>query len=274
MRTARPPLAAFLAALLLSASAAADPAAVSAGWQHLANFAAKNAAPAFDRAPDSSEARLGRALALIAAQPRTRANLDRAEAELAKLAAPPASDPVAVAAAFHLARLLHHHPFEPAPDRALPLYASLVAGHLDTPHGEQAALAWSVHRLYSAPAAPADQSAAFEEIHALLARVPSPAARANLALVLAEAEVRLRSGHAAALELYSGIISSDTLRRASLRARVLLQAADAATRRARPDLAAAHYRRFLAEHPRDPRAHEVSRLLAALTSVPDPAPRP
>ena len=208
-----------------------------------------------DPVGSGAEARFAAALAELQSPALTSAATQRARAELAAIVAATPGTPEGIAALYLLGRLdqLETGSVEPAG------LARLAREHPHHPLGQLAALKVLLHRLY----APGPESAAARLHYGedLNAAITLPALRSDYHLAMGEAylfhgdqrEAALRHLRAAAA---LGIPSAAT------RANVLVQIGELARLTGEPTVAAASYRAFIAEFPRDLRQQIVRDRLA------------
>ncbi len=231
-------------------------------WRKLA--AGEAAAADFGRS-EGREARVGRAVAALAAQPRTAAALERARALLEDVVPEEIQDDWAVMAEYLLARWHEAHAIEPdraEGERRLLALLEARAGH---PWADAAApklaIAW-----FAAERDAAEFARKEGRFAPLLERVRDAAARRDARLVLADAALRLGPDHARALPHYRALAEEAEALRPSLRARVLFQVAESAAALGLREEAAEGWRRFAREFPTDARAAEARRRAAEVLS--------
>ncbi len=252
---------------MLGAAAAgmAGPAVEQAeAWRRLAAGEAAAAAADFARG-EGREARVGRAAALLAAQPRTAATLERARTLLEGVVEEQLHDDWAVMAEYLLARWHQAHALQPDPaegERRLLALLEARAGH---PWADAAApklaIAW-----FAAERDAAEFARREERFAEILERVRDPAARRDARLVWADAALRLGPDHARALPHFRALAEEAEALRPSLRARVLFQVAESAAALGLGEEAVEGWRRFAREFPHDARAGEARRRAEEMIS--------
>jgi hypothetical protein len=272
-----PRLPLLLAASLLAALPAksalneGEPAAPESPWELAALGLFKDANRAFAQAPAADrEARFGQAATLINLQPKTDANLTRADSLLADVASENPADSLGVAARYLRARIAHIHRLSPDPAAALALYRELADSRVDHPLAQRALVQIALLELFEADLS-ADQLRAR---HAALAdrdsALTEPSARRDFNLVLGDAALRLGLPDHVALDHLlradQAGVARDLTRRDNW-----LRIAELARRAGRPDVAIAHYERFLAATLRDARRLDVEQRLAALRAADNPS---
>jgi tetratricopeptide (TPR) repeat protein len=216
--------------------------------------------------PADREVRLGEALSLLELQPRTHARIRRGAELLDELLEEDSGDEIGARARYFRARLEHVHRLSPDPASSVPHYERLIEAHPDHPLAGQALAKLALVKLYREQPA-AELKAAFAELDQRSAGVADPAARRDLHLILAEASLRLQLGEEEALRHFLAAMGAGVLLRPVL-ADTLARIGELAAQLGEIGLARAHYGRFLAEFPRDPRWLLIAERMAALP-VPD-----
>lgn len=271
----RPLLAISLALALSAVAGRADaPAGPDlAPWDAARNYDFNRAVDRFQElqtaAPDDLRLAVSRAAALLARQPRTQGNIEAARTGLRKILATPPSVTASrdhhALAAYLLARIEHDHLDAGTPESARAAYEILRREHPGHPLADHAAvhlgflLTESAHR----DAKPA--AAQVAELEELLATVELPGARRELHLLIVHVALRRLDDEAlalrhsrAALGIGTGLAGRD--------ADLTLSVATLAARTGDHALAAAHYRAFAEDRPRDTRAHTALRLADEATA--------
>lgn len=266
-----PPLARRLRLLLLGVVVGLAPARaagstapdLAAAWDLLDRMLYQEAAVAFDRlqaAPDPGPAvRLGHALTLLFRQPRTRGNLDAAEATLTALA-DRADVRWAVLARYYLARIDHVHAFEPDLARAEVRYLALWRDHPDHEFGQRAFVHAALLALHD-PDPPGGKRAQLLALDAAAAGLTEPGLRRIYHFHAGEAWQRWLGDDTRAFAHYR-ILAEAGLARLDDHANLLVRLGELATRLGHPADARRWHEEFLREFPRDPRAHLVRLRLA------------
>jgi hypothetical protein len=250
-------LAAFLAAAGARASAGD---ALADTWPLLRAARGTEALQSLAAAPDSPETDLARAVALVHAQPLTRARIDEADTLLARVAGSEGASPLGLAARYQAGRLAELHPFAPDPARAARLFREL---HALAPEElfSQMALAKALRLEASLDPSRLEALGAEGEQH-----LREPAAL--LAHHLAFASLTGEAGsHRRRLHHLQTAEQIGPVQRAH-RAAVTLGIAAAAERLGETQTARQAYARFVAEHPADNRAHEAALRRDALAPAP------
>lgn len=238
-------------------------------WDQTAFGLFKDAHRAFAALPAADpEARFGEAVTLLNLQPKTDANLDRAETLLRALAARGPADDLSIAARYYLARIPHVHRARPDTARALAGYRELAA--LGSPHplAQRAVVLAGLLELHEPRISVEERAARHRRVAAAADALADSAARRDLHLVLADVALRQNLGDETVLRHLlaadeAGIARAVTLRDSWLRT------AEVARRSGRPEIAVRYYRRFLEQFQSDPRRLAVEERLAAL--LPPPA---
>ncbi len=245
--------------LVLGHSAPA--AATSAAWDLLSRLQTADALGAF-AAAEGEEARLGEAVALLNLQPKTQANVRRAEELLSALAGR-AESPQAPAARYHLARLFQLHASPARPAEAEAAYRELIASYPGNPYADAAIAKLAIIVLHQ-DIPRAEWDARFAELVALLPDMASPEALRDARLVLAGAALRMHADHALALPFFIAALESGVPLRVNRHKIVLLQAAESARLLGDIPRALAFYEDFVRAYPFDVRGHEIRQVLASL----------
>ncbi|MDB6169328.1 MAG: hypothetical protein JWM88_2192 [Verrucomicrobia bacterium] len=257
---------AVFAALAALPASATEPAGIGAGWKALTLLNADGALRAFSTAgaaanlPEGREARFGRALALLAKQPITPAQVDEARSICAELAAGGIDD-AAQGAGYFLGRIAQHHQETPDLAEAARQYRRLIEAHPSSIWADTARTRLAVLELY-APA-PEPAPARLAHVAGILATARTPAARSELHLLMADAI------------FYFGLPVADSLPHLSAaeklglldgpaRADVLVQIAEISAMTGDIAQARKFYQAYLAEFPLDQRQFMVREKLRAL----------
>lgn len=220
----------------------------------------------FQAAADSPEARFGLALALINSQPKTDANLMRADALLAALAQQPGPDPeLALAARFYRGRIVQVHRRQPDPAAAQRLFRALMDEAPASFWGQLAGVKWVTLEIYTA-GPPTERAARLAQLEALAPFFTLPPLAKDYHNILANAYEALGLSderaftHLAAcwrLGIARGVDQGDFLARLGT----------LAERLGRRDEARTYYAEFLRRFQRDERRHLIEQRLAALGGV-------
>lgn len=253
----------FLAAVVLARAAGAAPADdLAAAWSEGSRLSFETAAQAFGRL-EGREARLGRAVMLINAQPKTAANITTARGLLTALRAERADDEPGIAALFYLARIAQFHGRVSDLETARTHFRELIALHPEHFFAQLARLKLATLLIYEteSPSPPADRLAAAEELrvaaeHAGIAR--------DFHLLMAGGYLRLAAAPERALDHLLAAEATRVVVRDGVRAALYLQIAECARELGRAELARRFYAAFLEEFPRDARGTTVRTRLAGL----------
>lgn len=246
------------------------PASLADAWQTLANYRPDQALPRFEKlatagASDVRSARFGLALSLLAQQSALPDRVEKARALLTALAADGADD-LALGARFFLARLAEFQAEPRDPALAAVEFRRLIADHTGTAWAQAAVPRLALLLLYTAagPAEPAARLAAAEK---LLASARTPRAVTELHLVMADAVFHYRLPDSLALPHLLAAEREGAMD-VPTRGDVLVQVAELSRLGGNAPQAAAFYKKFLAEYPRDSRHYPVRQKLAALGAAP------
>lgn len=234
----------------------ATPEELAAAWAEGARLSFGAAAEAFAALGDAREARLGRAVMLINAQPKTAANISAARELLTALRAERGDDEPGIAALFHLARIAQFHGRAPDLAAARRHYQDLIAQHGAHFFGQLARLKLATLLVYDPedPAPARDRLAAAEALG--VANGDAGIAR-DYHLLMAGAYLRFNESQDRALEHLLAAERTRLVVRDVVRAALYVQIAECARELGRPALARLYYRRFLDEFPRDARGTTV-----------------
>ncbi len=250
--------------IALTAPAAGSPSSAE-GWQALRERRFNDAGPAFARAmeaaPDDRPLAVGRASALLTAQPRTRANVEKADALLARLES--GDDEAAITARYLRARVAEAHLFEPDHKLAASRYETLIATAPGHPLAQMARVKRVMLRVFVLGD---DPEAELHRAEALAGEFGDGHSRRDYHLVMARGYLLLNREKERALDhLRAAAAEEFTL--ASNEADTLVALGELARELGRAELARESFGRFLEGHPRDERRHLVQTLLAALPAA-------
>jgi hypothetical protein len=263
MRAPLLPVACLLALPPLAAAVPAPP-PLDAAWELGAQLAFADSARAFAQVGAAREARLGRAVMLLNAQPKSAAHVATARALLTALRTEQPDDEPGIAALYYLARIAQFHEEKPDLATARTRFGELAARHEDNFYGQLARLKLATLELY-APAAPA--TAAIDRVTAaetLGAPLRHAAIARDFHLLVAEACLRFDLPLGRALDHFLAADATGAPVREIVRSSLFIQIAECARQSGRAAIAHRYYRRFLAEFPRDARGATVRDRLAAL----------
>lgn len=248
---------------LAAGSVPADDAALESAWVEGAQLSFDRSAQAFAQLGPRRDARLGRAVMLLNAQPKTEANIAEARRLFTALRNENATDEPGIAALFYLARLAQFH--ERAPDLAAARghYEELVRRHDAHFLGQLARFKLVVLTLYDAadPAAPPARLAAAEGWGA---GIREPSIARDFHVHIADAYLRFAGPLERALEHLLAADATGASVRDLARALLYVQIAECARELGRVEIARRFYGRFLEEFPRDARGTTIRARLAQL----------
>lgn len=261
---------AALAGLALTVSVSAAAPTLTEGWRALADYRAADAVQLFEGLAGSADpataraARFGQAVALLARQPITPAQVEVARAGLAALA--DGADEVGLGARFYLARIAQHHAAEPDPTEAARRYRELIGLRPDSIWAQTALGRLAILEIYALEPGrpPADRVAQAER---LLPLARGPEAQGELHWLLAEAIFFYKLPPLPALPHLLAAEKSGRLD-AVTHADVLVQIATLSTQAGDLAQARTYYRKLLDTYPRDQRGYMVKRKLAELAASP------
>lgn len=263
----------FLVVLAGFALAAAAPGAtptLAEGWRALADYRAADAVQIFERLAAASDpataraARFGQAVALLARQPITPAQVEAARAGLAALA--DGADEVGLGSRFYLARIAQHHAAAPDPAEAARRYRELIGLRPDSIWAQTALSRLAILEIYALdPGRPPAERLARAERLVPLAR--GPEAQGELHWLLAEAIFFYKLPPLPALPHLLAAEKGGRLD-AVTHADVLVQIATLSTQAGDRAQARTYYRKLLDTYPRDQRGYMVKRKLAELDAHP------
>lgn len=264
-------LLAALAAAALAASAPAAAPTLAEGWRALADYRAADAVQLFTRlaaAPDPATARparFGQAVALLARQPITPAQIEEARTLFGRLAAA-GTDDVGLGARFYLARIAQFHATPTDETAAARRYRELIELAPASVWAQTALSRLAILEIYALDPGrpPADRVAQAERLVAL---ARGPAAQAELHWLLAEAIFHYELPPLPALP---HLLAAEKCGRldAVTHADVLVQIAELSVEAGKPAQARVYYQRLLDTYPRDQRGYMVKRRLAELAAHP------
>lgn len=251
-----------------------DAQALRRGWQAESQLQFAKAREIFDSAGQSRQATLGKALALLNIQPKTRGNVNASAGMLEKLLSENPDDAIGIAAAYWLGRVDQLHRYEPDPGRAADRFERLFDRHRQSYLGQMALVKAALIRLYD----PADRSDRGEMIDRWAARgraLTHADAVRDFHLLLADAAGRFDLPPEVALE-HLQAVDAVGVRSRKTRSDLLVRIAEYARRAGQAELAIASYARFLEAFPLDHRAYTVARrrdrLAGSSTTRPAAAP--
>ena len=213
---------------------------------------------ALDKAPESLALKLGRAVALLNRQPRTRDNVAQADAQFVMLARE-AGD-IGLSARYLRARVAEVHLFEPDLKIAAARYEALIA---DAPHSAlaQFAVAKLVRlRVYQLDRDPLAELASAEAWAGKLSDAP---ARRDYHQIMGRSYLFFKVSPERALAHLEAARAAGLLIPAQ-RASAAIATGELARELGRTDVARAAYEDFLRDHKRDQRVYMVTRRLEEL----------
>jgi tetratricopeptide (TPR) repeat protein len=253
--------------LLAGAMSAAGP--TTEAWKAITDYRADQALREFGEATgntaEARNARLGRAVALLAKQPVTAGQVDDARRICTELANSGSDEP-ALAGRFLLARIAQHHQEVPDPTEAARQFRQLIAEHENSIWAQSALSRLALLQLYVLdPSQPPANAVAESEKLLDLAHVPEVKGELHIALAEAIFFFHLPDQqalpHLLAAEPLGGY---DRVGRADL----LLQIAELSRLAGKKEQAGKYYRLFLKENPRDSANYNARRHLADMEGTP------
>ncbi len=230
-------------------------------WGQIALHRFSAARLAFAAEPPTRETRLGEAVALLNAQPKTAQNIQTAMQYLEAIAAEQSTDDLGLTARYLRARIEHVHLTEPRPAIAAKRYREIM---LDAPPGHplasQSAVKLALIILYANTnsSLPADR---IQDVEQLLGGVKQKEARRDLHLLLGRGYLFFDLSPERALQHLEAAWAAGIGNRVN-RGDTLLAIAQLAEGQGQVKRAKEAFDRFLAENPRDDRAHSVRMWLA------------
>lgn len=214
------------------------------------------AAAQFEKQTDR-ESQLGLAISLLNIQPKTEANLERAEALLRKVELENADDMVGITALYFRARLEQIHRLQPDSAKAVSLYEELIAKHPEHPFAQIAVVKLALLRLYSSAA---DRKAMLAEVAATGANLTFPPAIRDFHLLLADLYARWEVSDAESLAHLLAAYRSGALTGKTV-GDVFVRIAELSRLQGETAQASEFYRKFLERFPRDLRSFTVRQRL-------------
>jgi len=240
-------------------------------WEDASRLLVNDAYRAFTAAGRSPagatrESRFGEAVMLLNVQPKTGANLDRAQALFLALVKENDSDDLGIMAAYYLGRLEQVHRPEPDLPRALDHFEVLMRKHPGHFFAQMAAVKVCILRLYAVdqlvpPARRLEQAEAMQVFFTL------SEAQRDYHLVMADACARLGGTAGRELEHAQAAERAGHLDRSG-RADLDLRVAELARGLGQRDRAIDYYRKFLTEYTREARVYLVRQKLRELEAQP------
>jgi hypothetical protein len=210
--------------------------------------------------PATELTRLGEALSLLGAQPRTDANINAAERLIATLAAEAADPDLRARAAYLHARVPHLHRQPSDWAEASRRYLAAHQAHPAHPLGQRAYVRHGVVTLFR-PMSPDELSAAIGRFIEGASAIDDPVALRDFEWLLASLHERRTADRAATLAHLERLLASPVPLREINRLGLLVQAGELARETGDRAAAARHYREFLAGNPRDSRVHLIRERL-------------
>lgn len=240
-------------------------------WDNALNFdyntASQTLAHLHANSPDDGRLALAHAAVLLARQPRTNANIQRARALTAARVEVETNPSLRARALLLLARIDHDHLPSPDLPSATSLYHQLRRDHPDSPLADHAAVHLALIAIYQSP--DLTPSATLDTLSPLLASIQAPSARRELLQLTAFVHLSRLNQPADALPLLlegRALGYEAPLRNGDFD----LLIADSAQRARQPALAARHYLAFADANPRDVRAGTARRLAAEALALSTP----
>lgn len=232
------------------------------GWEETSQLLFTDATERFRdaiRADASPKNRLGLAIALLNAQPRTEQNVNESRAILQTIQTQSPNSDIGILATYLLARILQLHQAQPDPAGAAAAFAALHSAHPGHPVAEQAAVKFAMLELYElTPEEKLPQR--FDELEKLGAALKTPDAIRDFKYLLANARTDTGIEPAKTLEL---LIAADLqgFRRPATQADVWVRISQWANAQGRTDVAEDYAGRFVKRFIRDNRKFTMERQL-------------
>lgn len=211
---------------------------------------------------DPREWRFGQAITLLNLQPRTDANVTRAETTLRELADAGEDDEICILSRYYLGRIAQVHRMKPNPDEALSIYQALLDDHPEHLFAQYGAVKWSITYLGTA-STPELRLKRLVEIERQADRLTLPGPAKDLHLFIADACMRYNAGDERALE-HLVAASNLGIRKRNLRGDTWVRIGELARRLGRNELALESYGRFVEVFPRDLRTYTIVRTMAEM----------
>ncbi len=265
------PIPCRLAALLLfttlatpPGASAREPGSPDEAWRLMAGLRFSEARAIFPARADAPDLdRLGRALSLLGAQPKTESNINQAEQILADLASGATDPDVVVRAALLHARIPHVHRQSTDWTEAARRYLAVYEAHPEHPLGQRALVRHGIVTLFR-PMPPEEFASLFESYLAVSAALDHPDALRDLNWLLASVHERRLFDPAATLRHLEVLLAGSSPIREITRLGLLVQAGELARELGDPAKAARYYREFLATTIRDSRVYFIRQRLAEM----------
>lgn len=233
-------------------------------WRDTSLSLFQDAARGFEKV-DGREATFGRAISLLARQPKTAGNIEAAARALASLVETDARDPIGVMSRYYLGRVEQAHRTPARPAAAAVHFRRLLADHPGEFWAEQAAIKLALIELHE-PVSAEERLARLVRHAEFAGAMRHAPARRDMCLLLADVALRFGLGEATALDQLLAADRAGIVRSAT-QAQVWVQIAELARATGRHDIARRHYENFLAAYERDNRRTMVSERLAALSAA-------
>lgn len=211
---------------------------------------------------ESPEILFGRAVTLINRQPKTSANVAKAESFLEGIKARDPHDEWGIRARFFLARIAQIHRENHDLERAKGIYSELLREHGETVVGQLAAINWAILHLYISDTSTSIESR-MADVEALVFEVGGDWAKKDLHLLLGSVYLQSELSEERSLDHYVaageiGIIST------GYRSGIYITIGSLAERLGKTEIALKHYRSFVQEYPRDNRTYTIRKRIEAL----------
>jgi hypothetical protein len=230
-------------------------------WRLMAGLRFSEARAAFPARAEASDAeRLGRALSLLGAQPKTDSNVNQAEQILAALAADATDTEILVRASFLHARVPHIHR-QTDWSEAARRYLAVYEAHPAHPLGQRALVRHGIVTLFR-PLPPEEFATLFDAFLAASAAIDHPDALRDLDWLLVSVHERRLGDPVATLRHLERLLAGPAPIREITRLGFLVQAGELARELGDPAKAARYYREFLQTALRDSRAYFIRQRLS------------
>lgn len=235
------------------------------GWQLIADLRFNDARASFSK-PESASDRFGLAVALLGAQPKTEANLNRAEKLLEDLASGE-DDAFRPRAAYLHARISHVHRQPADWAEAARRYQAVYKSYPNHPLGQRAFVRSGIVSLFR-PAEPAALQAQLAPFLKEAVHLTDPEALRDLDWLLAALYERRLHDPAATLAHVEKLLASPVPLRELTRLSFLVQAGELARELGDRSKAARYYREFLDTTRRDGRVFLIRQRLTEMEATP------
>ena len=234
------------------------------GWALISSLQFNDARGAFTDADQSDPRnRLGLGVALLGSQPKTEANLARAETIFRELRDADTSSDIGVRAGFFLARIAHLHRQPSRWTEAAELYRATYDAAPTHPIGQRALVHWGIVTLLRTTNAESVREE-LERFKTQTAEFTDEGAARDAHWVLMDFYERKLDDKAATLREIEAVLTSPVPLRDVTRFGLLIQAAELSRLLGNTERALGHFRAFVAQATRDSRIFLVKERVAEL----------